>query len=239
MTIARAIATRCCWPPDSSVGSWSSRSPRPSRSSAAVARATRSRRADALVEERRRDVVERRRPRQQVVGLEDEPDRPAPQPGQRRRRRARRPACRRGGSARGRPVEAADDVHHRALARAGRPDDRDELALADLERDVAQGVDPDALHRVGPADPVEADDRLGHRQLPGRAAEPPPPPPPARRSPAAARGIAPVPVVVRWVLLVPVTTTSPGIQAALDLDERARDQADGHRTRLGRARRGR
>ena len=38
MTSARATATRCCWPPDSSVGSWSSRSPRPSRSSAAVAR---------------------------------------------------------------------------------------------------------------------------------------------------------------------------------------------------------
>ena len=29
VTSARAIATRCCWPPDSSVGSWSSRSPRP------------------------------------------------------------------------------------------------------------------------------------------------------------------------------------------------------------------
>src|SRR5439155_27062290 len=44
VTIARATATRCCWPPDSSVGSWSSRSPSPSRSRAAVARATRSRR---------------------------------------------------------------------------------------------------------------------------------------------------------------------------------------------------
>ena len=39
VTRARATATRCCWPPDSSVGSWLTRSPRPSRSSAAVARA--------------------------------------------------------------------------------------------------------------------------------------------------------------------------------------------------------
>ena len=36
VTRARAMATRCCWPPDSSVGSWSSRSPSPSRSSAAL-----------------------------------------------------------------------------------------------------------------------------------------------------------------------------------------------------------
>ena len=38
--------------------------------------------ADALVEQRRRDVVERRRPRQQVVRLEDEADRPAAEPRQ-------------------------------------------------------------------------------------------------------------------------------------------------------------
>ena len=55
---------------------------------------------DALVQQRRRDVVERRRPRQQVVRLEDEPDRPAAEPRPARRRRARRPACRRAGSAR-------------------------------------------------------------------------------------------------------------------------------------------
>jgi putative ABC transport system ATP-binding protein len=44
VAVARAIATRCCWPPDSSLGSWSNRSPRPSRSRAARARAVRSRR---------------------------------------------------------------------------------------------------------------------------------------------------------------------------------------------------
>ena len=117
VTSARAMATRCCWPPDSSVGSWSRRSPRPSRSSAAFARAARSRRDDALVEQRRRDVVERGRPRQQVVRLEDEADRPAAEPGQavvverRRRRAGERVAAGR------RPVEAAEDVHHRASCR--------------------------------------------------------------------------------------------------------------------------
>ena len=42
VTSARATATRCCWPPDSSEGSWWTRSPRPSRSSASVARRVRS-----------------------------------------------------------------------------------------------------------------------------------------------------------------------------------------------------
>jgi hypothetical protein len=44
VTMALAIATRCCWPPESSLGSWSKRSPSPSRSKAARARAARSRR---------------------------------------------------------------------------------------------------------------------------------------------------------------------------------------------------
>ena len=118
VTSARAIATRCCWPPDSSVGSWSMRSPSPSRSSAALARAARSLRDDALVEQRSRDVVEGARARQEVVGLEDEADRPASEP---REAVVIEVADRRAGErvrAGGRPVQAADDVHHRGLARA-------------------------------------------------------------------------------------------------------------------------
>ena len=38
VTSARATATRCCWPPDSSPGRCSTRSPSPTRSSAAIAR---------------------------------------------------------------------------------------------------------------------------------------------------------------------------------------------------------
>ena len=59
----------------------------------------------------------------------------------------------------GRPVEAAQDVHHRGLARAGRPDDRHELAGMDLEADVDEGRDLHPAHRVDPADLVERDDR--------------------------------------------------------------------------------
>ena len=148
VTSARATATRCCWPPESSVGSWSTRSPRPSRSSAARARRDAFRAADALVEQRRRDVVEGGRPRQQVVRLEDEADGPAAEPGQAvvvelGDGRAGQPV-----GAGGRPVEAAEDVHHRALARAGRPDDRDELAGLDVEAHVVEGGHRDAAHVV-------------------------------------------------------------------------------------------
>ena len=42
VTSARATATRCCWPPESSPGRWSTRSARPTRSSASSARCVRS-----------------------------------------------------------------------------------------------------------------------------------------------------------------------------------------------------
>jgi hypothetical protein len=112
---------------------------------------------DALVQQRRRDVLERRGPRQEVVGLEDEADRPAADRGEAvvgeaGDRRARELVL-----ARRRPVEAAEDAHHRRLAGARGSEDGDELALVDRERDVAQGVDEDGAHVVGPADTLEAE----------------------------------------------------------------------------------
>ena len=47
LTSARAIATRCCWPPDSSDGRWRSRSPSPTDCSACSARARRAAPLDA------------------------------------------------------------------------------------------------------------------------------------------------------------------------------------------------
>ena len=65
-----------------------------------------------------------------------------------------------------RAVQAAEDVHHRGLARAGRPDDREELPGMHLEADVGEGRHLHVPHLVGPADAVERDDRLGHRSVP-------------------------------------------------------------------------
>ena len=87
----------------------------------------------------------------------------------------------------GRAVQAAEDVHHRALARARRPDDGDELPGVDLQADVREGRHVHVAHLVGPADALEVDDRLAHRSaaVPAGAvaAELPPEVAPARDAP--------------------------------------------------------
>ena len=232
VTIARATATRCCWPPDSSVGSWSRRSPRPSRSSAALARGLALRARDALVEQRRRDVVERGRPRQQVVRLEDEADGPAADCGQavvvERRRRACRRACTARPSAG--PGSRGCSSSCSCPSRTARRSRRTRRACT-CEADVVEGGHLDVAHLVGPADPIEIDDRLGHRSVPVRvagvavAAGTVPPsrmigPPPGTAKP-------PVGFVAAFcALAVPVTTASPSVEAALDLGRGVRDQAD-------------
>src|SRR5438132_12975796 len=114
---ARAIATRCCCPPESWLGRWRSRPRKPTAASSA--------RAPALLAERHvgvdhgeRHVLEGRRPPEQVEVLEDEAD-PAVAD--------RRAVV--GGEGRdvdvtqavgppGRLIEAADHVHARRLAGA-------------------------------------------------------------------------------------------------------------------------
>ena len=78
-TRARAIATRCCWPPDSSPGRWPARSPSPTRSSRrAPGRGPRRRPASRSG---RRDVLLGGQVGQQVEALEHEADPVAAQPG--------------------------------------------------------------------------------------------------------------------------------------------------------------
>jgi hypothetical protein len=118
--------------------------------------------SDALVEQRRRDVVDGRGPRKQVVRLEDEPDRPAAEP---RQLVVVELADQCPGETVGperRTVEAAEDVHHRALARPGRADDRDELALIDAEADVVERGHVEVPHPVDPADAFELDEWATH-----------------------------------------------------------------------------
>src|SRR6185295_10053786 len=88
-------------------------------------------RADAAVDERELHVLERGGARQEVEALEDEPDQPVPDdragvvapPGHVDAIEQVAPPRR--------AIEAADDVHERALARAALPDDGHELAAAD------------------------------------------------------------------------------------------------------------
>ena len=129
VTIARATATRCCWPPDSSVGSCVeavAEAEPLERGLAPARRASRARRPGRGAASRRC-----RAPTSAAAGCttgrRTRWSGCAAGPARRRRavldRRAGEPVL-----AGGRPVQAAEDVHHRALAGARRPDDRDELA---------------------------------------------------------------------------------------------------------------
>ena len=94
--------------------------------------------ADACVDERQGDVLERRDAREQVEVLEDEPDLLVARP--------REGIVVEAGDllpvklvgALRRAVEAAEDVHERRLARAGRPHQSGELALVDIRRDAVE-----------------------------------------------------------------------------------------------------
>ena len=72
---ARAIATRCCWPPESRSGYWSSLSASPTRSSRPAALRPRllARAAEHLFR-RHRHVLHRRSVGEEVELLEDDPD---------------------------------------------------------------------------------------------------------------------------------------------------------------------
>ena len=77
---ARAIATRCCWPPESSAGRWASRSPSPT---AAISASQPLRVGLAAGElQRQQDVLLGAQHRQQVEELKDEADLVAAQLGQ-------------------------------------------------------------------------------------------------------------------------------------------------------------
>ena len=134
IAIARAIATRCSCPPESCFGRWSSRSERPTISSAWRACSRRLARESGVEQQRQLHVLERRQHRDQVERLEHEAHVPrAP------RARARSSRAWRGPSpatstvpAVGR-VEPADQVQDRGLARARRPHQREEVRRRDLE----------------------------------------------------------------------------------------------------------
>ncbi len=78
VTSARAMATRCCWPPESSDAVWFSRSDKPTSSSARRARRCRSAPRRAAIEQRQLEIFERGGALQQVEALEDEADVIAP-----------------------------------------------------------------------------------------------------------------------------------------------------------------
>ena len=136
---ARAIATRCCWPPDSSDGPVREPLTEPEGGHEGVEPLAVHRRAGQL--ERQQDVLLGGEHRQQVEALEDEPDAVAAQPGQRAVvERGDLRGAEPGGARRG-LVEAREHVHQRRLARAGRPHDRRERPGREVDVDPVERAD--------------------------------------------------------------------------------------------------
>jgi 2-polyprenyl-6-methoxyphenol hydroxylase-like FAD-dependent oxidoreductase len=157
---ARAIATRWRMPPESCSGSLPRRPRGRARRAAPCARARASAGPAAEPPDRDQHVVERREFRQQEVELEDEAE-----PREAQRRELRRGE--RGGVApfeqhapRARPVEQAEQVEQRGLARARRAGDRDELPAPMVSEMSATSVTPSGRR---PGDALCGDERrLAH-----------------------------------------------------------------------------
>ena len=133
---ARAIATRCCWPPESSAGRWSRRSPIP----IAATRRSKQRLVGVAAGElqRQEDVLARVEDRQQVEELKDEADVVAAQLGELAVVEPGEVDAVDHDRARGRAVEAGEDVHQGRLARARRAHDRRQPAGRELDRDAVE-----------------------------------------------------------------------------------------------------
>ena len=147
-TSARAMATRCFCPPDSWLGMKVLRSDRPDHVEELLGAVIALLAADALVVERQRHVFRGVLERQQVEGLEHEPEHAVAQP---RGLGLPQIADRLAGqhvAAGVVSVEHAEDVQQRGLARARRAHDGHQLALADVQVDAlehVQGLLPGAV----------------------------------------------------------------------------------------------
>ena len=156
------MVTRCCSPPESSVGRCSVRWPSPTRSSVSVARRRASRVVHAGEQQRHLDVLDRAEHRDEVERLEDE--------AHRRRavaralgvaqlvQRPRRRAATRPPSMSSRPEQA---VQQRRLARTRRSHDRDELTGTHAQVHVAQRPHLPGAGAVDLAHPFGVEQRRG------------------------------------------------------------------------------
>ena len=112
----------------------------------------------AVVEQRQLDVVERRRPRQQVEALEDEADLAVAHDRELIAGHPRDILAVEDVLAARRAIKAAEDVHERRLAGAGRARDRHELALLDVHVGAAERAHRHFADRVGLDEVANGDD---------------------------------------------------------------------------------
>jgi hypothetical protein len=118
--------------------------------------------AQVAVEHRQLDVLDGPGARQQVEALEDEADLRVADLGPLVAVETRDVDAVQPVGARGRPVEAAQDVHERRLAGARGAHDGDQLPGLDREVDPLQGVNLDLAHLVDLRQVADLDDRVAH-----------------------------------------------------------------------------
>ena len=141
LTRARAIATRCCSPPESFAGVREARSRKPQCVQRCLGAPTPLTPSHAPIQQRYLDVLQRAHARQKVEILEDEAELSI---ADRRERIASQPGdidpvqfVR----ARGRPSETPHEVQKRRLARPRRPHHSDELTTFNGQADAVDGPD--------------------------------------------------------------------------------------------------
>src|SRR5260221_2306700 len=162
--------------------------------------------AAVAVEKRQLHVAPRGELGGQLELLEDEPDAAVADV---RKLRLAEPADVLAGepvAAGGWSVEAAEDVHQRRLARPRRAHDREELASADQQREVAQRSDFGVAGSVDFGDRFQLDERL-HAHPPAGARPVPPDPPRVPPVPSA----VPVPLLGTELEITAMTTVSPSL----------------------------
>ena len=160
---ARAMLTRCCWPPESWLGWCCSRSPSPRSRSRSLACASRCGFRHAAVHGGNFRVLDGAQIGHQVVALEDETEGIAPQCRQRIAVEAGDVDAADAIGADRRLVETADDVHQRGLARAGCAHDGDEFAALNHQADVREHGQRLAARRIGAADRIQFEQRRRHQ----------------------------------------------------------------------------
>ncbi len=133
-TMARASATRCCWPPERMCGYSSARLASPTRFSAASASRARLRLGQRL--EAEGDVAEDGQVREQREVLEHQADAAILRSDEARRPRHLEPVDQH--AAAGRLLDAGGDAQQRRLPATRRPEQANDLGRRDVEVDAGQ-----------------------------------------------------------------------------------------------------
>ena len=165
LTSARAIATRCCWPPESCVGRLCSRPVSPTEASARMRQAVRIRRIFVFVKQREFHIFQRVHAGKQVEVLKNEADLLVADFSELVAIEAFHGNASEQIASRGRPVQAAQKIHERGFARTGLSHDRYERAALDGDSDALEGIHGDVSELIRLREVSDVNERCWHSRF--------------------------------------------------------------------------